>query len=135
MLVCFCILVRLAACDQTDHGPGRGKINLVGEREPNVENVQQRGGRWDRRTAKPFTPCSSSRTYVPVRTGPACCSNSNSSHSQTEINRILRYTELSIKIFAQMIAALRGKLKGASTGRNLPNEAEITGLECAERRH
>lgn len=112
MLVCVHILARLVASDQTDHGPGRGKTNLVGEREQNVENVQQRGRRgrverrrrWDRRTPKPFTPNSSSGAYVPVRTGPALRSNSNSTHSQTEINRILRYTELSIKIFAQMIA-------------------------------
>lgn len=61
--------------------------------------------RRDRRTPKPFTPISSSGAYVPVRTGPASCSNSNSTHSQTEINRILRYAELSIKIFAQTIAA------------------------------
>lgn len=69
MLVCVHILARLAASDQKDHGPGRGKINLVGEREQNVENVQQRGRRggverrrrWDRRrTPKPFTPNSSS---------------------------------------------------------------------------
>lgn len=114
MLVCVRILVRLAASDQTDPGPGRGKINLVGEREQNVKNVQQKGmkgeeerRRWDRRTPKAFTPNSSSRAYVPARTGPAFCSNSNSTHSQTEINRILRYTQLSTKIFAQMIAARR----------------------------
>lgn len=48
MLVCVRILVRLAASDQTDPGPGRGKINLVGEREQNVKNVQQKGMKGER---------------------------------------------------------------------------------------
>lgn len=116
MLVCVRILARLAASDQTDHGPGRGKINPVRERDQNVENVQVKGvrgeeerRRWDRRTPQPFTLNSSSGAYVPARTGPAFYSNSNSTHSQTEINRILRYTQPSIKIFAQMILAQRSQ--------------------------
>lgn len=132
MLVCVRILVRLAASDQTDHGPGRGKINLVGEREQNVKNVQQKGmrgeeerRRWDRRTPKAFTPNSSSRAYVPARTGPAFCSNSNSTHSQTEINRILRYTQLSTKICAQMIAGGCECKKPAKGGRD--NRAGVCG--------
>lgn len=113
---------------------GGGKQNKGNK----MENMYNRGGggeRWNRRTPKDFTPNSSSGANVPVWTGPAFCSNSNSTHSQTEINRILRYTKLSIKIFVQMIAAWRGKLQDAANVQNLPNEAEITGLESAERRH
>lgn len=85
--------------------------------------------RRDRRTPKPFTPISSSGAYVPVRTGPASCSNSNSTHSQTEINRILRYAEPSIKdICADDRDVAEVNYRGAATAPNLPNEAEITGL-------
>lgn len=83
--------------------------------------------RRDRRT--PFTPISSSGAYVPVRTGPASRSNSNSTHSQTEINRILRYAEPSIKdICADDCGVAEVNHRGAATAPNPPNEAEITGL-------
>lgn len=49
MFVCARILARLAASDQTDHGPGRGKINLVGGegtkcRKCTTEGEEGRGG-------------------------------------------------------------------------------------------
>lgn len=135
MLVCARILVRLAAGDQTDHGPGRGKIKGTKCRKYTTEREEGRGG-----DGTGGLQNSSPQTHPPGHmflSGQARPSavNSNSTHSQTEINRILRYTELSIKIFAQMIAARRGKLQDAANVRNLPNEAEITGLESAERRH
>lgn len=115
MLVCVCILARLAASDQKEHGPGRGQIK-TGRTKCNRER-ERKGEAMGQEDSKPFTPDSSSGAYVPVRTGPGFYSNSNSAHSQTEINRILRYAELLIKIFAQMTAARRGKLQGAATVR------------------
>lgn len=110
MLVCVGILARLAASDQKEHGPGRGQIK-TGRTKCNKCTTERGGGGgvMGQEDSKPFTPNSSSGACVPVRTGPGFYCNSNSAHSQTEINRILRYTGLLIKIFAQMIAARRGK--------------------------
>lgn len=44
MLVCARILVRLAAGDQTDHGPGRGKIKGTKCRKYTTEREEGRGG-------------------------------------------------------------------------------------------
>lgn len=119
MLVCVCILVRLAASDQKEHRPGRGQIK-TGRTKCNKRTTEREEGGGEGEAVgqedfKTLHPKLILWAYVPVRTGPGFYSNSNSAHSQTEINRILRYTQLLIKIFAQMSAALQGKLQGAAS--------------------
>lgn len=102
--VCVLILVRLEASNQTGHGVGRGERN-----------------EWKGRQTEGGTKCIKctcwggthppGHMYCTCTGRPGCFNNSTGRRSQTptEINRILHYTKLLIKIFAQIWGSMRNK--------------------------